>query len=350
MILMVFGLQTPLAQFPISIPKIPKITKPKAEPRRLAEAQPTPVKAEAYDTGAFDRIKFGKTQLLNPYLECYAKKHRLELVKVTDHAFYERGFEDSKEMKRILLEEKTELEEIGRQLKSQLRSRPNTGRTYHENPGIWEEIIDNLAEYMPCAIAAESSRRSSESVYMKMYLEDIKKMQKEVDEYDPAARNFLVSASTANYLLFAVSKREREKWLKDTEDFKPTLDPLLDTLGAAAAEKLPLYQPKASWFKFRDAAAEKLLMSYFKNTSTIKVLQIGIESAGWSIQKDDYNFPSYRYKYINVYYRDIGDDHPFCRHAYARIKQDYAGRGVYNREIYRSSATESIIGCPAAVK
>ena len=193
---------------------------------------------DPYDTGAFDRIKWGNVDLLNPYLGCYAKKHNLELIKVTDNAFNPRGFENSKEMKLTLQEEQPKLLEIGTQLKSQLKTRPNTGKTYHYNPAIWEEIIDNLDEYMPCTIAAEQSRRTSESVYMKMYLEDIKKMQQEVDEYDPASRNYIVTTSTANYLLFAVSKREREIWLKDSEEFKPTLDPLLDALARICRRKI----------------------------------------------------------------------------------------------------------------
>lgn len=315
---------------------------------QVAPAQTTD---EAYDTGAFDKIKWGNTRLLDPYLECYAKKHNLELMKVTDGAFRPRGFEDSKEMKRTLMEEQPQLQEIGRQMKSQLTSRPNTGKTYHYNPGIWEEIIDNLAEYMPCAIGGEQSRRTSEDVYMKMYLEDIKKMQKEVNEYDPAERNYLVSVSTKDYLLYAVSKRERAKWLADSEDFKPTLDPLLDALAASAAEKLPLYKPNADRFKFRDAAAEKQLMGIFKNSATVKIHRTGVESAGWDIQKDQYGLlPSYRYKDANIYYRDSSDDHPFCRVATARVKQDYAGGGRYNPAAYRSSARFSIVGCPAGTK
>lgn len=347
-LLIIFALGgTAAAQINITIPKLPKIKKPTVE-------QPTTTTAtttngdEPYDTGAFDRIKWGNNELLKPYLGCYAKKHNLELIKVTDNAFRERGFENGKEMKRVLEEEKPQLLEIGRQLKSQLKSRPNTGKTYHENPAIWEEIIDNVAEYMPCAVAGEQSRRTSESVYMKMYLEDIKKMQKEVDEYNPAARNYFVSVSTADYLLFAVSKRERAKWLTDSEEFKLTLDPLLDALAASAAEKLPLYKPGATGFKFRDAAAEKQLMSVFKNPATIKVHRIGVGSAGWEIQKDSYGLlPSYRFKYANVYYRDSSDDHPYCRVASVRVKQDYAGGGRYSTETYRSSAEFGLIGCPA---
>ena len=56
--------------------------------------------------------------------------------------------------------------------------------------------------------------------------------------------------------------------------------------------------------------------------------------------------PLYRYKNANVYYRDSSDDHPFCRVASVRVKQDYAGGGRYNGEMYRSSAQFRVTGCP----
>lgn len=87
-------------------------------------------------------------------------------------------------------------------------------------------------------------------------------------------------------------------------------------------------------------------MNYFKDTSTIKIFRIGVDSAGWDIQKDSYGLPSYRYKTARVYLRDSKDDHPYCRVVSARVKQDYAGGGTYSTETYRSSASEELVGCP----
>ncbi len=88
-------------------------------------------------------------------------------------------------------------------------------------------------------------------------------------------------------------------------------------------------------------------MNYFKNLATIKVHRIGVDSAGWQIQKDDYGLPSYHSKTAYVYIRDSSDDHPYCRVVSATIKQDYSGGGTFNTETYRSSAFESLFGCPA---
>jgi hypothetical protein len=133
----------------------------------------------------------------------------------------------------------------------------------------------------------------------------------------------------------------------DTLEFKPNLDPVLDALAASAAKKLPAYKPRTAAFQFRDPVAEKLLMSYFKNSPTVKVHRIGLASAGWQIQKDNYDLlPSYRFKAVYAYVRDSSDDHPYCRVVRATIKQDYAGDGKYSTETYRSSASDDLFGCP----
>jgi len=150
-----------------------------------------------------------------------------------------------------------------------------------------------------------------------------------------------------------VSPRTREKWMKDSGalEFKPNLDPVLDALAASAAKGLPAYQPNAAAFQYRDPVAEKLLMGYFKNPATVKVHRIGLNTAGWQIQKDNYNLlPSYRYKTAYVYVRDSSDDHPYCHVIGATIKQDYAGGGTYSTETYRSSAKDDLFGCPAGAR
>ena len=178
-------------------------------------------------------------------------------------------------------------------------------------------------------------------------------MQKEVDGYNPGARNYFVTGTNNNYLLFAVSLRERERWLIEAKatEFKSNLDIPLDALAASAVKKLPLYTPDAGYFKFHDPVAEKLLMNYFKNPAKIKIYRLGLGSANWEIQKDNYGLlPSYRFKYANIYYRDASDDHPYCHVVSIRVKQDYAGGGTYSGAMYRSSADEAVVGCPAGAK
>lgn len=404
-----FSLQTASAQITIKIPDMPRIKKPKAEVPRtgggsddasVSDRQPNPQAPPDYnanlnvndlaiaidhlhlvsavrivaksggkykatgvehpnhtywysansvypyfDKDKFNGVKWGNTQYLAPYLECYAKKHNLELIKVTGNAFDARSHSNAKALKQTLQAELPKLAEIEGQLKSNLQSRPNTFLNYHDNPAIWEEITSNRDQYLQCAVGEKASLAASESVWLNAHLEGIAKMQKQVDE-----EGDMSNATNFNYVLYAVSPRARAKWLEgDTSEFKPNLDPVLDALAASAAKKLPAYTPRAAAFQFRDPAAEKLLMNYFKNPATVKVHRIGLDTAGWQIQKDNYNLlPSYRYKTAYVYVRDSSDDHPYCRVVRATIKQDYAGGGTYSTETYRSSAQDDLFGCPAA--
>lgn len=404
-----FGLQAASAQITIKIPDIPRIKKPKVEPPRsggggsddasVSDRQPNPQAPPDYNanlnvndlaiaidhlhsvsavrivaksgnkykaTGVehpnhtywysansvypyfnkeeFTGIKWGNTQYLDPYLECYAKNHNLELIKVTGNAFDARSHSNAKALKQTLQAELPKLAELASLLKSKLQSRPNTFLNYHDNPAIWEEITSGRDEYLKCAVGEKESLRVSESVWLRAHLEDIAKMQKQVDE-----ESDMSSATNFNYLLYAVSPRAREKWMKDSNalEFKPNLDPALDALAASAAKKLPAYTPNAAAFQFRAPVAEKLLLNYFKSAATVKVHRIGLDTAGWQIQKDNYNLlPSYRYKTAYAYVRDSSDDHPYCRVVRATIKQDYAGGGTYSTETYRSSAKDDLFGCP----
>jgi hypothetical protein len=185
------------------------------------------------------------------------------------------------------------------------------------------------------------------------FLSEIAEAKKDVEIYDPAERLYLVKAVQQEWLLRAVSPRARAEHAasdKYTEwrqaNPKNELDVALDDLAAVAAKKLPTYKPNAGNFQFHNPVAEKLLMNEFKSTATMKILRIGVGSAGWEIQTGSDGLPSYRYRYANVYFRDSSDDHPYCHRVSVRVKQDYAGGGTYSTETYRSSAQDELFGCP----
>jgi len=124
------------------------------------------------------------------------------------------------------------------------------------------------------------------------------------------------------------------------------LDAALDELAVSVNKKLPSYKPAAAAFQFHNPVAEKLLLSNFKDTKTMKIHRIGVGSAGWEIQRGSDGLPSYRYRYANIYFRDSSDDHPYCHRVSVRVKQDYAGGGTYSTETYQSSSIDELFGCP----
>jgi len=300
---------------------------------------------------AFTEIMYDYKHFVTPYLPCFGKKHNLEEKLVTEegyNAFGARHFSNAQDAQKTLQAEQSKLAEIDSQLKGKLGgAASNTFLEYLSNPAIVSEIVSQHAEYLKCAVGVEDEKPDFR---LPVFLSDIRKAQGEAERYAPGEYLYLVSAGDASdELLRAVSRRAREEWaqqwLKDPAS-RAEFDAEWDKLAAIAAKKIPTYKPSVASYRFRDAVGEKMLMGALKNPSTLKIFRIGTDTAGWEIQKDSDNLPSYRYKTMKVYFRDPNDDHPYCRVISARIKQDYAGGGRYNSEIYRSSVSEEIFGCP----
>ena len=302
-----------------------------------------------FDDKAFFDIMLAYKQYVAPYLPCYATKHNLAEVSVTDHAFNHPNYRNVQEAKKILQANQPKLAELESLLKSKLGgASSNTFLPYTKNPAIFAEIAAGRAEYMNCAVEEKDIEPNT---LLPVFLADIGKAKHEVERYTPGDYLYLVSGgASSEALLRAVSLKAREEWAKGflkNPSSRAEFDAELNELAAIAAKKLPIYKPAASAFQFRNPAAEKLLMSDFKNTSTLKIFRIGTNTAGWHIQKDnDDLLPSYHYKTVSVYLRDTSDDHPYCHVLSARIKQDYAGGGRYNTEVYSSSSYDELFGCP----
>lgn len=304
-----------------------------------------------FDYRAFTETMYDYKHYVTPYLSCYGKKHNLEEKLVTEegyNAFGARNFSNAQDAQKTLGAEQPKLAELDSQLKSKLGGvAPNTFLEYLSNPAIVSEIVSQRADYLKCAVGVEEAKPDPT---LPVFLDDIKKAQEEAERYSPTEYLYLVSAGgPSEALLRAVSHRAREEWasqwLKNPAS-RAEFDTEWDKLAAIAAKKIPTYKPSAASYRFRDPVGERLLMGALKNPSTLKIFRIGTDIAGWEIQRDSSNFPSYRYKTMKVYFRDPNDDHPYCRVVSARIKQDYAGGGRYNSEIYRSSVGEEIFGCP----
>lgn len=184
------------------------------------------------------------------------------------------------------------------------------------------------------------------------HAKDIERSTEEVKAYDPVRGGNMVHESNDNYILFALSKSARDEWLGRWTGFKrggpcDKIDPALDALAAAVKEKIGNSSPRAEDFKFHDPASERVLMTLFEDSKTTRVIKIGFDSAAWQVQKGDDGLPSYRYKDGFVWARDTAEDQPYCHLFSARVKEDYAGGGTYSTKIYRSSAQDRMIGCPA---
>jgi hypothetical protein len=283
---------------------------------------------------------------IDPYLECYAKKNNLELIKVTGDAFSNRYFSNTKEMKQTLKDEMPKLAEIESQLKSKLQSRPNTGLPYHENPAIWEEITTNRDQYFQCAISAKEANKAKESVWLQTHLEEIANRQKEVESFTPE-RGWFVKTFTYDHVLNAISAEARAKWLKDSNamEFKEYVDPPLDALAEAIKKKISSYQADTKAYPIHNPVEEALMKSKISDLAKHKIFYIGLQQANWLIEKNELGIPKNRYKYGMVWVRYSPNDHPYCRVYYINVVQDYAGGGTYGKS-YGYFAKDILSGCP----
>lgn len=301
-----------------------------------------------YDRQEFQNIISDYRYILENFLHCYGTKHNLprEMMEGREDLPYSSVEAFKKELNEIM----PKLAQIETRLKT-LQSQPNNFMVAEDNPGIWMEIASQRDQYAQCALNKVQTQVLQEKLHF--FTLFIDEAQKEVEAFYPG-KTYFGGADTMDYVLLAVSRRARDRWLteKGGLDVRQEIDRRLDELAAATAKKLPLYTPDAGFFQYRDPAAEKLLMGYLaKNPSPVKILRVGLQSANWLVQKDKYDLlPTYHYKDAYVYFRDPQDDHPYCQLVSIRVKQDYAGGGRYSAQTYYGNSSRQLIGCPAGAQ
>ena len=184
-------------------------------------------------------------------------------------------------------------------------------------------------------------------------LEKIEKMRVAIDKYS-SEWPYWPENTYKNFTLFAVSKRERENYLKGVEAALQTgphrakLHAALDALAASAAKKLPIYKPAAQTFSVRSPANEKIILQKLKerlgNTASLTIHKSGFQS-NWQIYKDSIGLPQYRFMRGYIYAKNTADDHPYCHLYYVSVSQQYAGGGTYGSS-FATFEDDLVFGCP----
>jgi hypothetical protein len=184
---------------------------------------------------------------------------------------------------------------------------------------------------------------------LSFFLDEIKKAQKSVDEYDSDTKLYLISSALSDWLWRAVSIQEREKWGKEwlkKPNEKQKFNEALDTLAASAAKQLPNYRMNTKNYAVHNPAEEKMMKTILKNPAIYTIHYVGLEKATWLIDKNDLGIPTSRYKHGAIWLRDTTKDHPYCYITYVNIIQDYAGGGTYAAS-YPYFVRDEMVGCPA---
>lgn len=345
------------AQFPIKVPKIPKITKDKPQPSSDAN---TSGDNSAYDEETFQSIyndtgydEFGGySRYISPYLNCYGKKHNISEETIDRWPKMHGGDSDQD-----LALGQQRLAELETKLKTRMTSFPHTGKSAGENPGMVYEIASKRAEYRQCIRdgkraekdAAETARSDNMSSF---FLEEIAATQKEVAEYTPAGKIYLVGSRNdanrwLNRAMVPVYRKEFFDQWKFPASTVAKFNTELDALAAAAPPKIAAFTAsQISKIRLRSAVDERMMLSAMTDVPGVIVHKTGMYDATWTIQKNDYGLPSYRYRTGAIYGRNPTSTHPYCWIWLISIRQDYSGGGTYGSS-YPKHIGVDIATCPA---
>jgi len=179
--------------------------------------------------------------------------------------------------------------------------------------------------------------------------ENIEITKKQAAEYKPGLRDYYVQDFNDRqniYLKAALSASKRQDWLGEWKDenLVKCINVALDELAVIARKTLPSYRPTG--YTVRNAAEERLLRDAVDDIADAKVIRLGLGSATWKIDKNEYGLPTARFKYGMIYARYPNLDDGFCRIIYVNIVQDYAGGGTYG-DSYGQFIKSEFAGCPA---
>jgi hypothetical protein len=184
-------------------------------------------------------------------------------------------------------------------------------------------------------------------------LEKIEKMRVAIDKY-ASDWPYWPENTYKNFILFAVSKREREKYLSGLEAAlqadqpRSKLHAALDALAASVAKKFPIYKPRDQTFSVLSPANENLILQKLTerlgNAAAPTIYKSGFQS-NWQIYKDSIGLPQYRFMRGYIYAKRAADDHPYCHLYYVSVSQQYAGGGTYGSS-YATFEDDLVVGCP----
>lgn len=215
-----------------------------------------------------------------------------------------------------------------------------------------KKLVLALTTFMVLASASQSFAQGDNRTGF--FLSEIKKAQTEVDKYiSPEHQIAIVEIPLDDWLLRAVSKKERDKWLKTTQfspDESKQINDALDALSAAAATKLPLFKPYPKKFAYGTAAEKEMMKNKITGSHDgIVFHKIGLEDEVWQIVKGNDGLPKFRFKAGYVWLRNNNKDqvdHPYCRVFQINITQQYQGGGTYGESVAGYAGIKWLSGCP----
>lgn len=364
--LLISGISTANAQWPTSVPKIPRINKERPKAPNTPDPNINSNNKDRYYDALrsfrfVDRpdtvVQYDRAELISSYLECYAKKHnyiyRNHLGYIAVRQFNQNTNDYGAEMKQTLLSELPKLAELEKEFKKKFPTIPNTGTdNLDENPAIWGEILANREEYYKCAISSLPDQNDCnnlstiDKVRLDSFKEDIDGTLQDQRSFTKGRDWYVrtLNDSRNEYLWYAISPSWRSRLNERFGPLTPCISGYIDEIAAEAKRSLPMYHPVG--FNIRNPAEEEILRSAVNDIAQATVFKIGLGSRTWQIQKNSLGIPENRYKYGVIWAKYPNYDDGYCRIMFVNLIQDYAGGGTYGSS-YGLLVRSEPAGCPA---
>lgn len=296
-----------------------------------------------YDIAAFKAEARKYEPEVKELLLCFAQKYKFRLDIVTGQKTWPTYFLKDEAEKQDLLKK---MEALYTALQG-MGDLPNTFVSYQDNPRIWFLIARDREEFVACLAQVKDPNKGR---IVDMYLKEIEKSKTAAQQFTGGTDGLYNSGSFA-WMYRAVSASERADFIKtqtgwnDDPAIVAKLNTALDELKTICAPKISLLKMGDELFKYHDASCEAVMRAALRNPSTLKVMKIGMSDADWQIAKNDYGIPLYRYKRGQMWAKNSGDDHPYCKGLFFTIRQEYSGGGSYGAS-HVDNYMEELYGCP----
>ncbi len=161
---------------------------------------------------------------------------------------------------------------------------------------------------------------------------DALKTLRDAEKYKATERKYYVRELSDNrneYFEAGISPRAREEWFKShrtSDKDRHCMAGVFDALAAAAKHNLSKYRPRGYTHHDDDALIKEVAKQKIPDA---QILEVGVSSPTWNIEKLRNGLPRVRYKYGMAWVKSASADDGYCRIVYVNVQQDYSGGGTF---------------------
>jgi hypothetical protein len=161
---------------------------------------------------------------------------------------------------------------------------------------------------------------------------DAMKTLREAENFKATERQYYVrelSDRHNEYLEAGISPKLREEWFtshRTAQKDRHCMIGVFDALAAAAKRTLPKFRPRGYTHHDDDSLIKEVVKQKIPDA---QILEAGVSSPTWEIEKLRNGLPRVRYKYGMAWVKTASADDGYCRIAYVNVQQDYSGGGTF---------------------